>query len=103
MRQCAIEFEKALAAAVVAIGLGFSSGQARAEDPAQVSAPAPAAIDAGKTQPIVLKAIAVGGLRPGEVMQVTDRGMERVTPDKLARQQLALRTRGLGSDLCVGF
>ena len=102
VQQRAFHIEKALAAAVMAIGLGFSSGQARSED-LHDSLPTSSALDAGKTRPIMLKAIVAGGLRPGEVMVLTPRGAERVGPGQVAQHRSLAPNPRASSDACVTF
>jgi hypothetical protein len=102
VQQRTIDIEKIVAAAVIAIGLGFSSGQARSEDAAQEVLPAPSALDAGKPRPIVVKSMVAGGLRPGEVMVLTAHGAERMSPARLAQQYSPASKLGSSSD-CVTF
>lgn len=97
MQQRAIEINKVLAAAVIAIGLGFSSGQARSEDFAEGSLPVASAVDAGKTRPVLMKAMVAGGLRRGDVMRLGAGGGEIVTPAQLAQRS------NRGPESCITY
>jgi len=86
MRNHAIQLDRTLAAAAIAIGLAFSSGHARADDDVQSTMTASSATGAGNTRPIVLQAMTTGGLRRGEVMVITPGRSEILSPTQYAQQ-----------------
>jgi hypothetical protein len=103
MQQRAIGLEKALAAAVTAIGLGLASGHALAEDIVLASAQTQSAVQSVTPRPIIIKAMTVGGLKPGEVMRITEGQSEVLTPAQLAQRVSLLPKSRTGLDSCVTF
>ena len=76
MKNCTIEIGKGVVAAVAA-GACLLSVAAYAEDAAPGPSPAAPVADA-TNRPVVAKAVRVGGVRSGEIMIVSGRGVERV-------------------------
>ena len=85
MQLHAIDVRRAAALLIVAAGIVHSSTQARAEEVTAVATPAPA-VSATKERVVVVRAVTLGGVRPGEVVMLTERGvMERVSPAQVAQ------------------
>lgn len=86
MRKYTIRLGKIMTAAVAAAGVCILSATARAQDSVPAASPAASVADAGTIRAVVVKSMRVGGLRPGEAMMLTERGVERLGPDARGTQ-----------------
>ena len=97
----ASDFSRATAISMLLTGLCFSTISAYAEEPAAPGAAAPTAVAAVKERVFLTRAVAVGGLRDGMIMMISEDGMEHISASHLARLHRQPVSKLNGLDQCV--